>query len=118
MSYQNFEEIERIHSCWSMMDKVARMAYLMGEKKRLNDLAYQYGLYLQSKGGFITAEERTKAMHLIEMINSVQAEGEKVNAEFRNEWWNEWRKQADQMLRRLERSMELESSVARDDYSL
>ena len=28
MSYQEFEEIERMHSFWSMIDKVARMAYL------------------------------------------------------------------------------------------
>jgi hypothetical protein len=99
MGYQEFEEIERVHSCWSMMDKVARMAYLKGEKKRLDDMAYQYGLYLRSKGGLITDEERTKGMHLIEMIDTVQAEGEKVNAEFRNEWWNEWRKQAVHLLR-------------------
>ena len=99
MTNQNFEEIERMHSYSSMMDKISRMAYLKGEKKRLDDMAYRYGLYLQSKGGFITAEERTKAMHLIEMIDVVQAEGEKVNAEFRNEWWNEWRKKAVQMLR-------------------
>ena len=44
MSYQEFEEIERMHSCWSMMDKVARMTYLKGEKKRLDDVAYRYGL--------------------------------------------------------------------------
>lgn len=93
MNYQEFEEIERMHSCWSMMDKVARTAYLKGEKIRLDDMAYQYGLYLRNKGGFITDEERTKAMHLVEMIDVVQAEGEKVNAEFNNEWWNEWRKQ-------------------------
>ena len=99
MGYQEFEEIERMHSCWSMMDKVARMAYLKGEKKRLDDMAYQYGLYLRSKGGLITDEERTKGMHLIEMIDAVQTEGEKVNAEFRNEWWNEWRMQAARMLR-------------------
>lgn len=99
MTNQNFEEIERIHSCWLMMDKVARMAYLKGEKKRLDDMAYRYGMYLQSKGGLITDEERMKGMHLIEMIDAVQAEGEKVNAEFRNEWWNEWRKQVVKMLR-------------------
>ena len=82
-----------MHSCWSMMDKVARMAYLNGEKKRLDDMAYWYGSYLRSKGGMITDEERMKGMHLIEMIDAVQAEGEKVNADYRNEWWNEWRKQ-------------------------
>lgn len=38
-------------------------------------------LYLQSKGGFITEEESTRAVHLVEMIDAVQAEGEKVNSE-------------------------------------
>ena len=95
---QNFEEIDRIHSCSSMMDKIARMAYLKGEKKRLDDMAYQYGLYLQSKGGFITEEERTRAIHLVKMIDAVQAEGEKVNSEYSSEWWNEWRKQVTKAL--------------------
>lgn len=69
------------------------MAYLKGEKKRLDDMAYRYGLYLRSKGGLITDEERTKGMHLIEMIDAVQAEGERVSSEFNNEWWSEWQKQ-------------------------
>ena len=93
-----------MHSYSSMMDKISRMAYLKGEKKRLNNLAYQYGLYLQSKGGFITAEELTKAMHLIEMINSVQAEGERMNAEFSNEWRNEWRKEVAKAIMNICRS--------------
>ena len=93
MTYHDFEEIDRIHSCSSIMDKIARMAYLNDEKKRLDDMAYQYGFYLQSKGGFITEEERTRAVYLVEMIDAVQAEGEKLNSEFSNEWWNEWRKQ-------------------------
>ena len=42
-------------------------------------MAYRYGLYLRSKGGLITDEERLKGMHLIEMIDAVYAEGEKVN---------------------------------------
>lgn len=94
MSYKELEEIERIHSSWSMMDKVARLAYLRGEWKRLNDMAYRYGLYLQSKGGIITDEERTTAIHLVEMLDSVQEEGEKTQAEFNSEWCNELRKQA------------------------
>lgn len=98
MSYQEFEDIERMHSCWSMMDKVARMAYLKGEKKRLDDMAYQYGLYLRSKGSLITDEDRMKGKHLMEMIDAVQSEGEKVNAEFNNEWRNEWRKQVAKIL--------------------
>ncbi len=98
MSYQNFEEIDRLHSYCSMMDKIARMAYLKGEKKRLDDMAYQYGLYLQSKSGFITEEERTRAVHLVKMIDAVQAEGEKVYSEFNSEWWNESRKQVTKAL--------------------
>ena len=89
MTYSVFEDIEKIHSCWSMMDKVARMAYLKGEKKRLDDMAYQYGLYLRSKGSLITEEERMKGKHLIEMIDAVQSEGEKVYSEFNNEWRTE-----------------------------
>lgn len=98
MSYQNFEEIDRLHSYCSMMDKIARMAYLKSEKKRLDDMAYRYGLYLQSKGGFITDEERTMALHLVEMLDSVQEEGEKTQAEFNSEWRNELRKQAAKIL--------------------
>ena len=89
MSYQEFEDIEKIHSCWSMMDKVARMAYLKGEKKRLDDMAYQYVLYIRSKGSLITEEDRMKGKHLIEMIDAVQSEGEKVYSEFNNEWRTE-----------------------------
>ncbi len=47
----------------------------------------------------IKAALRTTTERLMEMIDAVQAEGEKVNAEFRNEWCNEWRKQAARMLR-------------------
>ena len=82
-----------MHSSWSMMDKVAKMAYLRGEWNRLNDMARRYGLYLQSKGGFITDEDRTKGLHLIEMLDAVKSEGEKTQAEFNTEWRNEWRKQ-------------------------
>lgn len=94
MTHNDFEEIERLHSYSSMLDKVNRMAYLKREWKRLNDMAYRYGFYLQSKGGFITDEERTMALHLVEMLDSVQEEGEKTQAEFNSEWCNELRKQA------------------------
>lgn len=89
MSYQDFEEIERLHGYSSMLDKVNRMAYLRGEWNHLNDMAHRYGLYLQSKGGFITDEERTKVLHLVEMLDAVKSEGEKTQAEFNTEWRNE-----------------------------
>lgn len=98
MPHIDFEEIERLHSYSSMLDKVNRMAYLKREWKRLNDMAYRYGFYLQSKGGFITDEERTMALHLVEMLDSVQEEGEKTQADFNTEWWNEWRKQITKIL--------------------
>ena len=71
MTYSIIEEIERMYSCWSMMDKVARMAYLKGGKKRLDDMAYRYGSYLRSKGSQITDEERTNGMHLIEISQNI-----------------------------------------------
>lgn len=98
MSYKELEEIERIHSSWSMMDKVARLAYLRGEWNRLNEMARCFGLYLQSKGRFITNEDRTKGLHLVEMLDAVKSEGEKTQAEFNTEWWNEWRKQVAKIL--------------------
>lgn len=98
MTNQNFEEIERMHNYSSMLDKVNRMAYLKREWKHLNDMACRYGFYLQNKGGYITDEERTTALHLVEMLDSVQEEGEKTQAEFNTEWWNEWRKQVAKIL--------------------
>lgn len=91
MPNTTLEDIDRIHSMSSMMDKVAKMAYLQGERKKLEDMAYQLGRSYRIKGYF-TSQEKECANHILEMMNEVQSEGQRLNSEFSNEWWNEWRK--------------------------
>lgn len=80
----DFSEIERLHSEWSRMDKMARLAYLKGQWDSLNQIAYQYGMYLKNRTS-TTQTERQYAQYLVDMINSVDAEGAKVMNEFRND---------------------------------
>lgn len=88
MPNNDFSEIERLHSAWSRMDKVARLAYLKGQWDSLNQMAYQYGLYLKNRTS-ITQTERQYAQYLVDMINSVDAEGAKVMNDLRNEAFKE-----------------------------
>lgn len=64
------------------MDKVTRLAYLKGQWDSLNQMAYQYGMYLKNRSS-ITQAERQYAQYLVDMINSVDAEGIKVMNELR-----------------------------------
>ena len=80
----DFSKIDRLHSEWSRMDKVARLAYLRGQWDSLNQMAYQYGMYLKNKTS-ITQSERQYAKYLVDMINSVDTEGAKVMNELRND---------------------------------
>lgn len=66
------------------MDRVAKLVYLKGQWNRLNQMAWQYGAYLQGRVG-ITQEERQYAQQLIDMINLVKAEGVKAENDLRNE---------------------------------
>lgn len=95
-----FEEIERIHSYSSMMDKIARIAYLQGEWKRLDNSAYQLGLSYQAKGYF-TPEEQQSANHILQMMDAVQSEGQRLQSEYSSEWWNEWRKEVTKAIAHL-----------------
>ena len=97
MTNISLEEIEQIHAQSSMMDKVARVLYLQGEWKRLDSMAYQLGRLYQMKGYF-TPEEMTCACHILEMIDAVQSEGQRLRSEFTNEWWNEWQKEVLKLL--------------------
>lgn len=92
MPNNTFEDIARIHSYSSMMDKMARIAYLQGEWKRLDDIAFQLGRSYQAKGYF-TPEEQQSANHILQMMDAVQSEGQRLQSEFSAEWWNEWRKE-------------------------
>ena len=85
MPYTDFSEIDRLHSEWSRMEKAAKLGWLSGEKARLIGLANQFLQYIYAKGGLMNDAERTYARKLLEMINSVDAEGSKVMNDLRND---------------------------------
>lgn len=84
MSNIDFSEIERLYSAWSRMDKMARLAYLKGQWDSLNLMAYQYGMYLKKRTS-ITQAERQYAQYLVDMVNSVDAEGSQLMDDLRND---------------------------------
>ena len=89
MPHTDFSEIDRLHSEWSKMNKSAKMGWLIGEKIRLNRLANQLSQYIHAKGGIMNDSERAYARKLLDMINSVDAEGSKVMDDLRNEAFKE-----------------------------
>ena len=62
------------------MEKAARLGWLSGEKARLTGLANQF---------FMNDPERAYARKLLDMINSVDAEGSKVMDDLRNDAFKE-----------------------------
>ena len=89
MSPTDFSEIDNLHSEWSRMEKAARLSWLSGEKARLTGLANQFSLYICTKRGLMNDSERAYAHKLLDMINSVDAEGSKVMDELRNDAFKE-----------------------------
>lgn len=89
MPNTDFSEIDNLHSEWSRMEKATRLSWLSGEKARLTGLANQFSLYIYVKGGLMNDSERAYARKLLDMINSVDAEGSKVMDDLRNEAFKE-----------------------------
>ena len=89
MPYTDFSEIDRLHSEWTRMEKAAKLGWLSGEKARLIGLADQFSQFIYAKGGLMSDAERVYARKLLEMINSVDAEGSKVMDELRNDAFKE-----------------------------
>ena len=85
MNKNDFSEIERLHSEWTMMDKTARLGWLTGERMRLNRLLNQLAQYVYFRGGEMNNNEKAYAQKLIEMLQSVDAEGTKVGNELAND---------------------------------
>lgn len=85
MNKNDFSEIERLHSEWTMMDKTARLGLLMGEKMRLSKLLNQMAQYVYARGGFLNNMEKAYAQKLLDMLQSVEIEGAKVSNELKNE---------------------------------
>ena len=88
MSNNKFHDIEELHSQWSLLDKMSREAYLKREFNRLNQQAFQLGMYLHGKLN-ISPQERLAAQHLIDMINSVEAEGLKLREDISKDIFKE-----------------------------
>ena len=65
-----FEDINRLRSECSLMDKAAKVAYLRGQLQQLNNMSHQMTLYLRSKG-YTTDAEKQQALWLIDAINTV-----------------------------------------------
>lgn len=78
------QSIDQLHSEWSKMDKATKLGWLMKEKIRLKGITNQLAQSYQCKGYF-TPDEKNCAKCLIEMINSVDAEGTKVINELGND---------------------------------
>lgn len=89
MPYTDFSEIDRLYSKWSRMEKAVKLGWPSGEKARLVGLADQFSQYIYAKGGLMNDAEREYARKLLEMINSVDAEGAKVIDELRNDAFKE-----------------------------
>ena len=85
MNKNDFSEIERLHSEWTMMDKTARLGWLTGERMRLNRLLNQMAQYVYARGGFLNNMEKAYAQKLLDMLQSVETEGAKVSNELKNE---------------------------------
>ena len=81
---QILQAIDQLHAECSKMDKVAKLVYLKSQWNRLNQMAWQYGAYLQGRVG-VSESERQYAQQLIDMINVVKAEGVKAEHDLRNE---------------------------------
>jgi hypothetical protein len=80
-----FEEIDTLQAEWSRMDKVARLGWLTGRRMRLIVLASQLSQYVRARGGFLNDTERSYAHNLMEMIQSVDAEGAKTLNELKTD---------------------------------
>ena len=87
-----FQEIDNLHSAWSQMDKSTRLGGFVGERIRLNGLANQLAQYISINGGFSNDNEQAYARKLLEMIQSVDAEGSKTIHELRSEVLQEFAK--------------------------
>lgn len=89
MSNLDFQQIDQLHSEWCKMDKTAKLGLLTKEKIRLNGLVNQMNQYVSMRGGLMNEGERAYAHKLLEMINSVDAEGTKVINELRDDAFKE-----------------------------
>lgn len=85
----DLSEINKLHSEWSKLDNATKLGWLTGVKMSLDRLANQLAQSIKANGGFINDEERTFARQLLEMIDTVNADGHKVLNDLRNDAFKE-----------------------------
>lgn len=89
MSPSIYQEIDALHTEWSKMDKSTRLGWLMREKIRISGLINQLARYVQINGGFLNETEKAYACKLLDMYQTVDAEGAKTVHELGTEALNE-----------------------------
>ena len=90
MTNDILQEIDRLHTECSKMDKVSRISYLLGWRKRLFSMADQMATYVACKGSRMTPNERALAQNLLEMIDAVNEEGRRTSSKlvcWRSKQW-------------------------------
>lgn len=85
MTNDILQEIDRLHTECSKMDKASRIGYLLGWQKQLFSMADQMATYVACKGGRMTPMERVQTQKLLEMIDAVNEEGRRNSNELVNE---------------------------------
>lgn len=85
MSNNIFQDIDRLHSELSKMDKVTKLAKLTEEKIRLNRLTNELAQKVYICGGFSSDAERDYARKLLEMLNEIDREGQETTRDIANE---------------------------------
>lgn len=78
MNRTAFEEMEKLHNEWSKMDSITKLAHLAKEKTRLNEIANLFALQIRAKGGFSNATETDYACKLLQLMDTIDREGQKV----------------------------------------
>ena len=85
MNNNIFQEIDRLHSELSKMDKDLKLAKLVEEKIRLNRLTNKLAQKLYICGGISSNAERDYARKLLEMLNEIDREGQETIRDIANE---------------------------------
>lgn len=80
-----FQEIDRLHSEWSSMEKSARLGWLMGAKMWLNGLMNHFTQYISLKRGIMSDVEKAYAQKLLEINAEIDANGSKAVKDFAND---------------------------------
>lgn len=83
--YDICQEIDRLHSELSKMDKASTLARLIEEKMWVNKLTNELAQKVYIYGGFSSDAEKNYACKLLEMQNEINREGQKTTRDIAND---------------------------------